>query len=116
MGRLDFIEFDDVDVKEEELETSFDYIELDEDRKVSTSKYIVCKNCGALNPPDANFCIDCQRELVNFRPMELEEKPLKVVLKFPKNTKYIFCPLCGAANEKGSLYCKDCAAKLDVEK
>jgi ribosomal protein L40E len=95
--------------------TSFDFIELDQTSRARVkprSEIIICPSCGASNPANSDFCYDCQGELVTFRQVELDVKPVKVVLKFSKTRNYKICDICGAHNEAGSNFCRDCASTL----
>ncbi|MCE1247870.1 MAG: zinc ribbon domain-containing protein [Firmicutes bacterium] len=104
-------------VDEAEGKSSFDFLELDKSiqRKASlpeSSGILLCPNCGASNPSGADFCYDCQGELVTFRQVEIDTKPVKVVLKFGNTKKYKICDVCGAHNEADSDFCRDCASIL----
>lgn len=93
----------------------FGFLELEkkEKKKMKKQKLVICPNCGAANSQKNDFCYDCQEELVKFRQVEFDTKPIKVVLKFPKNVRFKFCSLCGAANEISANYCKDCCSTLE---
>ncbi|MCD4783320.1 MAG: zinc ribbon domain-containing protein [Candidatus Eremiobacteraeota bacterium] len=93
----------------------FGFLELDkkEKKKIKKEKLVVCPNCGAANSHNNDFCYDCQGELVKFRQVEFDTKPIKVVLKFPKNIRFKFCGLCGASNEISAVYCKDCCSAFE---
>jgi len=103
------------DRDEETGDSVFGFLELDKKGKKKTKKekLVICPQCGAANSPENDFCYDCQAELVKFRQVELDAKPVKVVLKFPKNKRFKFCSLCGAANEISAKYCKDCCSSLE---
>ena len=49
----------------------------------------ICNNCGTLNKPDEDFCVNCGLKLV----ME----PIK-----------LYCPNCGMENQPDSLFCTRC--------
>jgi len=95
--------------------STFDFLELKEKKKKTgthTREWVKCPNCGTLNLKGSDFCVDCQMELIIFRQLDLDQKRIKVVLKFPNSTKYKFCQVCGAANQIDAEYCKDCMDKL----
>jgi hypothetical protein len=111
---MDFLEFDEVTVEPVKIGTSFEYVELEEGRKIPQARddCVTCPSCGAINPKRIDFCIQCQGEIVSFRPMELDKGPVKVLLKFSSKEDYRICPHCGAYNVKEDDFCKDCMSCL----
>ncbi len=55
---------------------------------------LICKNCGAENPEEARFCMECGMEL------EKEAEP---------------CPSCGTLNPHNAKFCNECGISL-IEK
>ncbi|MGB9838064.1 zinc ribbon domain-containing protein [Methanothermobacter sp.] len=51
---------------------------------------IICRNCGAENPKDSNFCSGCGRRL---------------------NRE--ICVRCGTENADNAIYCRRCGMKLE---
>lgn len=99
--------------EDDSAKNRFQYLELDKPaRKVEPpdSNWIACPTCGGLNRRGNEFCEACQMELVTFRQLDLEEKKVKVILKFEKKSKYKFCPVCGGSNPLNAQYCSDCMA------
>lgn len=93
----------------------FDYMELDDDNvKIvkGEGNYVRCESCGALNPRGNNYCAACQSEIILFRSLDLDVKPVKVVLKFQHDDNCVYCPVCGGANVVGATFCKDCTSPL----
>jgi len=58
----------------------------------------VCKSCGSLNSPDADYCQSCGNKL--------EEQP--AVLP----TSELTCSQCGTKNRAGTSFCKRCGSPL----
>ena len=51
---------------------------------------MICKHCNADNPDNAEFCLNCGKEL-----------------------NLISCPYCGTENKKDVFYCQSCGKRLD---
>src|SRR3954451_21193041 len=55
--------------------------------QVPLERRVVCSNCGATNPPDGRFCLECGTALGG-------------------------CPNCGAQNPAGARFCGKCGTNL----
>lgn len=63
----------------------------------------VCHVCGAVNRPDALFCMACGAEL------GAEEEEEEFVMPG-------VCPVCGTVNRPDALFCMACGAELGISK
>lgn len=59
-----------------------------------SGKQKICTGCGALNPPDEFFCVNCGFKL----DVEVQKK---------------YCPNCGAENEADGMFCTRCQWSFD---
>ncbi len=65
-----------------------------------------CPKCGASNPPDSMFCLECGEKIVG------EAKPAAA----PTATKgEVICPKCKSSNPPGSTFCLECGASMGPE-
>lgn len=101
--------------EDDSVKNRFQYLELEKSARktdLPDNRWITCPSCGGLNLRGNEFCEACQMELVTFRQLDLEEKKVKVVLKFDTQKRYKFCPECGGANPLNAQYCSDCMSLL----
>ena len=101
--------------EEPEDNSIFNFLELDKSHRIEKKpdkNWVTCPNCGSLNRRGNEFCDGCQMELVTFRQLDLEERKVKVVVKFKKQSKYKICPTCGTPNLKNAEYCSGCMGAL----
>ncbi|MHA1542906.1 MAG: double zinc ribbon domain-containing protein, partial [Candidatus Hodarchaeales archaeon] len=60
-----------------------------------------CTNCGADNPPEARFCFECGKEVLN-----------KSSLSPSKEEEVLHCSKCGVSNPRNMSFCFECGTPL----
>ncbi len=65
-----------------------------------------CPKCGASNPPDSMFCLECGEKIVG------EATP---IAKPAAKAGELICPKCKSSNPSGSTFCLECGAKMEAE-
>ncbi len=72
----------------------------------STTPKGKCPKCGASNPPDSMFCLECGEKIQG------EAKPVAA----PAVQKgEVVCPKCKHGNPPGSTFCLECGEKMGAE-
>ncbi len=72
----------------------------------STTMKGKCPKCGASNPPDSLFCLECGEKIQG------EAAPL--ITPTVKKGEVV-CPKCKSSNPPGSAFCLECGEKMEAE-